>query len=64
MDALLRVVGYLVVHTRQLDMIMGDSAEVARVDEQIRTDLAEIGARAAGIPPPAGDGTSRRIKGD
>lgn len=42
MAELLRMVGYLVIHTRQLDMVMGDPDEAARVEERIRQDLQTI----------------------
>jgi len=38
----LRVVGYLLMHTRQLDMIMADRAAVAHYGAKIRADLAQL----------------------
>ncbi|NOZ02468.1 MAG: pyruvate, water dikinase [Deltaproteobacteria bacterium] len=38
----LRVLGYMVMHTRQLDMIMDQPKRVARYGEKIRKDLADI----------------------
>ncbi len=35
----LEIVGYLIMHTRQLDMIMSDPTAVARYGEKIRADL-------------------------
>jgi pyruvate,water dikinase len=45
-DSLLRVklVGYLLMHTRQLDMIMADSAAVARYGKRMRADLDTLSA--------------------
>jgi len=38
----LRVVGYLLMHTRQLDMIMADRTAVAHYGAKIRADLAQF----------------------
>jgi len=38
----LRVVGYLLMHTRQLDMIMADRAAVAHYGAKMRADLAQF----------------------
>ncbi|KAB1442898.1 PEP/pyruvate-binding domain-containing protein [Pseudodesulfovibrio senegalensis] len=38
----LRVLGYMIIHTRQLDMIMADTETVNRLRERIHTDLANI----------------------
>ena len=38
----LRVVGYLLMHTRQLDMIMADRAAVAHYGAKIRADLTQF----------------------
>jgi len=38
----LRVVGYLLMHTRQLDMIMADRAAVAHYGAKMRADLAQL----------------------
>jgi pyruvate,water dikinase len=39
MDQRLEIVGYLIMHTRQIDVIMGDRAAVARYAAKIRRDL-------------------------
>lgn len=38
----LQVVGYLLMHTRQLDVIMADRAAFAHYGEKIRADLAQF----------------------
>lgn len=38
----LKVLGYLLIHTRQIDMVMGDESMVAHYREKITTDLREI----------------------
>ena len=38
----LRVLGYLIMHTRQLDMIMADPARVAGYRRRFETDIAEV----------------------
>ncbi len=43
----LRLVGYLLMHTRQLDMVMDDPSAVAHYRSRIREGLAEV-RRAAG----------------
>jgi pyruvate,water dikinase len=42
MEQRLRVVGYLLMHTRQLDMAMADPAAVRYYGDKIRRDLAEL----------------------
>lgn len=42
MTRALRVLGYLVMHTRQLDMVMADAGAVTRLYEKFRTDLEAI----------------------
>ena len=42
MERRLNILGYLIIHTRQLDMIMGDSASVARHREEIDKDIREL----------------------
>jgi len=44
----LAVVGYLLIHTRQIDMVMGDAATLERYRRKIKGDLAELSA-APGI---------------
>ncbi len=45
----LRVLGYLVMHARQLDMIMADPAKVARYRARFESDIAEVlGVRPLG----------------
>jgi pyruvate,water dikinase len=54
MERQLEVVGYLIMHTRQLDMIMGNRAAVAHYAGKIRTDLERLDAAdgpAGGDPP-------------
>ncbi|MHB8811152.1 MAG: PEP/pyruvate-binding domain-containing protein [Desulfobulbaceae bacterium] len=38
----LAVVGYLLIHTRQIDMVMGDTATLERYRRKIKGDLAEL----------------------
>jgi pyruvate,water dikinase len=45
MEQRLRVVGYLLMHTRQLDMAMADPAAVRYYGDKIRRDLAALGSR-------------------
>lgn len=42
MEQRLRALGYLIIHTRQLDMIMGDRAATAARREKIEADLAVL----------------------
>ena len=42
MEERLRVLGYLIIHTRQLDMIMANSAAMTRHRQKILTDLRNI----------------------
>ncbi len=42
MENRLNILGYLVIHTRQLDMIMGDSASVAKHRAEIVKDIKEL----------------------
>jgi pyruvate, water dikinase len=44
MEARLMAVGYLLMHTRQLDMAMADAAAVRHYGAKIRRDLAELDA--------------------
>ena len=39
---LARVAGYLVIHTRQLDMIMADAAQTAQRREQLLADCQQL----------------------
>ncbi|MEF2145262.1 MAG: PEP/pyruvate-binding domain-containing protein [Desulfovibrionaceae bacterium] len=59
MQQLLKIVGYLVIHTRQLDMVMANPEESARQGAKIRRDLAAIAAKDAGIPPPSRSGAAK-----
>lgn len=36
------LLGYLVIHTRQVDMIMHNSGQAAALEQQLRTDMAHI----------------------
>ena len=49
MEVRLRAVGYLLMHTRQLDMAMADPAAVRYYGKKIRRELAEVGARGSGL---------------
>jgi pyruvate,water dikinase len=46
MEDKLEIVGYLIMHTRQLDMIMGDPTAVAHYGARIRADLDRLARRA------------------
>jgi pyruvate,water dikinase len=46
MEAKLEIVGYLIMHTRQLDMIMGHPTTVAHYDARIRADLERLSGRS------------------
>lgn len=40
--ARLRIIGYLLMHTRQIDMIMGDPARVRRYKDKMRKDISTL----------------------
>jgi pyruvate,water dikinase len=42
MEDRLKVLGYLAMHTRQIDMVMADPAQVAKYAEKIRKDIDKI----------------------
>jgi pyruvate,water dikinase len=46
MEDKLEIVGYLIMHTRQLDMIMGHATTVAHYGARIRADLDRLAGRA------------------
>lgn len=46
METALRLVGHLVQHTRQLDMVMGDPARAAAIRETLRRDMQRVAAMA------------------
>jgi pyruvate,water dikinase len=48
-EARLRLIGYLIMHTRQLDMVMNDPAAVDHYGARIRADLAKLLAPATPI---------------
>ncbi len=52
----LKVLGYLLIHTRQIDMAMGEQVMVERYRQQIVTDLQGI---VTTEPLPAGEGHGR-----
>ena len=42
MEKRLEVVGYLIIHTRQLDMVMGNAAAIKAQNQRMRSDLETI----------------------
>ncbi len=44
----IEIVGYLIMHTRQLDMIMASPSAVAHYGAKIRADLDRLENRAPG----------------
>lgn len=42
MAALLTIVGYLTIHTRQLDMVMGKSESYRSISQNLRKEIAEV----------------------
>jgi pyruvate, water dikinase len=50
MEDQLKMLGYLIIHTRQLDMVMGDRNAVNHFRNKMRRDLLD----ALGVPPPGG----------
>ncbi len=59
----MQVVGFFLMPTRQLDMIMADRAAFAHYGEKIRADLAQFKYQGLIIciaPPPAPEPHTRR----
>jgi pyruvate,water dikinase len=44
---MIKIVGYLLMHTRQLDMIMGDQRSIDRYRAKLEGDIASLGARSS-----------------
>jgi pyruvate, water dikinase len=44
----LRILGFLIIHTRQLDMVMANEASCAECREKLRSGIAEVASRPAG----------------
>lgn len=38
----LKIIGYLIIHTRQLDMVTSNPAMIARYDNKFRQDIASV----------------------
>jgi pyruvate, water dikinase len=50
MKARLRILGYLIMHTRQLDMVMNNEAEIMRYRAKFIKEINEILASSAEAP--------------
>ena len=44
---LMKIVGYLLMHTRQLDMVMGDQRSIDRYRAKLETDIASLGRQGS-----------------
>jgi pyruvate,water dikinase len=51
MQRALRILGYLIIHTRQLDMVMASSDTVARYRRKLEDQIGQLAG--AGSPVPA-----------